>query len=95
MTQAPDWFRTNNPQIQNATSVLKMLRVIICCVKRIVFDCRYFGQGGATIITCVHYTGWVITKCNELGDSGVGWNLSRPTTAIRFSKEHRHNPVMV
>ena len=32
---------------------------------------------------------------NELGDLGVGWSLNRPTTAIRFSKEHRHNPVMV
>ena len=33
--------------------------------------------------------------CNELGDLGVGWNPNRPTTAIRFSKEHRHNAVMV
>ena len=30
---------------------------------------------------------------NELGDLGVGWSPNRPTTAIRFSKEH--NPVMV
>ena len=35
-----------------------------------------------------------ITICNELGDLGVGWSPNRPTTAIRFSKEHRHNPVM-
>ena len=33
--------------------------------------------------------------CNELGDLGVGWSPNRPTTTIRFSKEHRHNPVMV
>ena len=32
--------------------------------------------------------------CNELGDLWVGWDPNRPT-AIRFSKEHRHNPVMV
>ena len=34
-------------------------------------------------------------NCNELGDLGVGWSPTRPTTAIRFPKEHRHNPVMV
>ena len=33
--------------------------------------------------------------CNELGDLWVGWDPNRPTTAIRFSKEHRHSPVMV
>ena len=35
------------------------------------------------------------TNCNKLGDLWVGWDPNRPTTAIRFSKEHRHNPVMV
>ena len=37
----------------------------------------------------------VLYICNKLGDLEVGWDPNRPTTAIRFSKEHRHNPVMV
>ena len=34
--------------------------------------------------------------CNELGEAGVGWSPTRPTTAYQyFPKNNRHNPVMV
>ena len=34
--------------------------------------------------------------CNELGEAGVGWSPTRPTTAHQgFPKNNRHNPVMV
>ena len=36
------------------------------------------------------------TNCNELGEAGVGWSPTRPTTAYQdFPKNNRHNPVMV
>ena len=35
-------------------------------------------------------------NCNELGEAGVGWSPTRPTTAYQdFPKNNRHNPVMV
>ena len=34
--------------------------------------------------------------CNELGEAGVGWIPTRPTTAYQiFPKNNRHTPVMV
>ena len=37
---------------------------------------------------------WELLKYNKLRDLWVGWDPDRPTTTIRLSKEHRHNPVM-
>ena len=50
---------------------------------------------GIELILIVHVTIINNYYCNEHGDLWVGWNPNRPTTAIRFSKEHRHNPVMI
>ena len=36
------------------------------------------------------------TLCNELGEAGVGWSPTQPTTAYQdFPKNNRHNPGMV